>query len=135
MRLKKSALQSLFVAFAAVAMIGASTMVLPANARSMHLRLDRAEPAIDTTITKAPTEIRLHFSEAVKAPLTAIKIMGPDSVLVQIEPLTLGVGKIPPVVARIKGVMKPGLQKVDWRTQGSDGHALTGSFSFNLKTP
>jgi copper resistance protein C len=132
---RKSTLHNAILACAIMTVVAGTAFVLPANARTMHLRLDRAEPAIDTTITKAPTDIRLHFSEAVKAPLTAVKLTGPDSVLVALEPLTLGDGKIAPVIAKLKGTMKPGVQRVDWRTQGADGHVLTGTFRFTLKAP
>jgi len=129
-RLLRPAMQlSLLLSFA----LAIALAVAPASARSLHFSLRRAEPAVDTTVTKAPTELKLYFSEAVKVELTAVRLMGPDSALVALEPLTLGEGPIPPVVAKVKGTMKPGTHRVLWRAQGADGHVLNNEFKFTLK--
>jgi methionine-rich copper-binding protein CopC len=113
-----------------VVAIGAAS----ASAHSLHLALSKTEPKADTTVTVAPESIKLYFTEAVKTSVTGIKLIAPDSSNVELAPLTLGTGKIPPVVANVKGKMASnGKYKVMWRTLGEDGHAMTGEFGFTLK--
>jgi hypothetical protein len=104
-----------------------------ASAHSLHLQLTRAEPAVDSTVTVAPRALKLFFSENVKTAVTGVRLTGPDSANVELAPLTLGEGKVPPIVAGIKGQMKNGKHKVAWRTLGADGHSITGEYSFTIK--
>jgi methionine-rich copper-binding protein CopC len=104
-----------------------------AGGRVLHLALSRAEPKADTTVTTPPTVLKLFFTESVKPGLTAVKLTAPDNSVIQLAPLTLGEGKIPPIVAAIKGQVKNGKHKVSWRTAGADGHAISGEYSFTVK--
>jgi methionine-rich copper-binding protein CopC len=110
-----------------------SVVSATAGARVLHLALSRAVPKADTTVTKAPTELRLYFTEPVKTAVTGVRLTGPDSAAIALAPLTLGEGKIPPIVAAIKGQVKNGKHKVAWRTAGSDGHVISGEYSFTVK--
>jgi methionine-rich copper-binding protein CopC len=102
-----------------------------------HLRLVRAEPAKDTTISVAPKELKLFFSEAVKPSVAAIRLLASDSAPVALGALASGdkgSAAHPPVVAPISGAMKPGAYKVVWRVTGADGHTITGDFGFTLRS-
>ena len=120
-------------AMAFLAALALALSAMAAGARTLHLALSRAEPKADTTVTAAPTVLKLFFTESVKTSLTAVKLTAPDNTQVPLAPLTLGEGKIPPVVAAIKGQIKNGKHKVTWRTVGADGHALNGEYSFTVK--
>jgi methionine-rich copper-binding protein CopC len=115
------------------ATVAISLAAVSAGARSLHLRLVRAEPAVDTTTSVAPKALKLFFSENVKTAVTGVRLTGPDNAVVALDSLRLGDGKVPPVIAPIKGQLKLGKHKVAWRTVGADGHALNGEYSFTLK--
>ena len=97
----------------------------------------RAEPAKDTTITTAPKELKLYFSEAVRPAVAAVRLLGGDSAPVALGKLASGAKGTDahaPVVAPITGAMKPGAYRVMWRVTGADGHPINGEFGFTLKS-
>ena len=116
-----------------LATIAVAVFAVNAGARSLHLALARAEPPKDSSVATPPKMLKLFFTEAVRTSTSAVKLTGPDSAVVELGPLTLGEGKIAPIVVPVKGVIKPGKQKVAWRTTGADGHALTGEYFFTVK--
>jgi methionine-rich copper-binding protein CopC len=115
----------------------AAIVVTPApGVAARHLRLVRAQPAVDTTLTAAPTELKLYYSEAVKPAVTAVRLMTSDSAIVALGALATGdkgTETHPPVVAPITGDVKPGAYRVMWRVTGADGHTITGNFTFTVK--
>ena len=120
----------LAVTAASVVMLGGS---VPRAGSGMHLRLVRAEPAADSTVTVAPTEIRLFFSEAPQIRVTTVKLLDATS-----QEVTIGTakaderdGKI--VMAPITGTVAPGTWTVSWRTMARDGHVVSGDFRFTLR--
>jgi methionine-rich copper-binding protein CopC len=117
------------------ALVALSLASAAARAHSLHLMLTSSVPAKDSTVIGAPANLTLQFSESVKAALTAVRLTGPDSVAVELGALKLGEGKIPPILAPVKGAMKAGRYKVTWRTTGGDGHTISGDYNFTLKTP
>ena len=98
-----------------------------------HLRLVRAEPAADSTVTVAPTEIRLFFSEEPVLLGTTIRVVGQDE-----KALEMGTpakdakdGKI--VRGALKVALAPGAYTVTWRTSARDGHVVRGDFRFTYR--
>lgn len=113
--------------------LAVAVFAVNAGARNLHLALIKAEPPKDSSVAAPPRMLKLYFSEAVRTSTSAVKLTGPDSAVVELGPLSLGDGKVAPIVVPVKGVIKPGKQKVAWRTTGSDGHALTGEYFFTVK--
>jgi methionine-rich copper-binding protein CopC len=109
-------------------------IVLMASApAAMHLRLVKAEPAADTTVTAAPREIRLFFSQ--EPEIRATKVTVTDAASTEVTVATAKAdakdGKI--VIALITGAVAPGNYTVTWRTMAKDGHAVNGTFHFTLR--
>lgn len=100
-----------------------------ASAPLRHLTLKRAEPAADSTVTVAPTQLALHYSATPNLRLSSVTLTGPKGP-VALAPLTLDSAKAAPLVAKLSGTMTPGLHTVSWRTASADGHAITGKYSF-----
>ena len=101
-------------------------------ARFFHIELERSQPAADSTVRAAPTEIRLWFSERVQLPVTTVQLIGPDSARVALGRPTQAAGAGAPVVVTVQGPMRAGVQRVVWRTMARDGHVARGAFTFML---
>jgi methionine-rich copper-binding protein CopC len=117
-----------------VALLSMVAIVLMASAPApMHLRLVRAEPAADTTVTAVPREIRLFFSQ--EPEIRATRVMITDAASKEVTVATAQAdakdGKI--VIAPITGAVAPGIYTVTWRTMAKDGHAVNGTFHFTLR--
>ncbi len=111
----------------------AVTLLLGAMPADLHLRLERAEPAVDGEITAAPDAIRLYFSQEPQIKLTTVKLTDGSGAEVQVGDAMAvgGDGKV--VAAAVKGEMKPGKYTVVWRTMAKDGHVVRGEFAFSLR--
>ena len=96
-----------------------------------HNKLVKSTPAKDAVVA-APKEIRLWFAEKAEPGLSSITVIGTDSSKVATgkvkatdDPLSIAVD--------VTGPMKPGGYVVRWRTSGTDGHVIRGSFPFAVK--
>lgn len=111
--------------------LGASA--LGASALLPHTHLEKSEPGKDSTVTVAPKELKLFFSEAVKPSVAGVRLLASDSSVVTLGALKVGEGKPAPIVAPVTGAIKPGSYRVMWRVTGDDGHPISGTYVFTVK--
>jgi methionine-rich copper-binding protein CopC len=95
-----------------------------------HLRLVKAEPAADSTITLAPAEIRLFFSEAPVLTGTTIRVVSVDQKVWEVNTPAKDAKDAKIVHAAFKAAPTPGVYTVSWRTSARDGHVIRGDFKF-----
>lgn len=105
--------------------------VLLSGAVFLHTRLVKAEPGIDATVTQAPAEVRLWFSDRTEAALTSASIMKEDhspvaTVRMKETDDTLSVAGPVPVT------LEPGRYMVMWKTASKDGHVVRGTYYFTF---
>ena len=100
-----------------------------------HTHLERSEPGADSTISVAPTAIKLWFSEGVQIRVTTVRITRADSTTIEVAPARQGAGEHAPVILDIRGTVAPGRYAVGWRTMSRDGHPVRGTFAFTLAAP
>src|SRR5690348_12336639 len=116
-------------ALAAVS-VAAALLALPAPALA-HAHLQKTAPAAGATVTAAPTQLVLTFSEAPTLAVSSLRLLGPDSSLVTLSALTHGAGANT-LTARITGALRAGRYTVLWQTAGDDGHVQHGSYRFTI---
>lgn len=95
---------------------------------SAHDGLVATTPA-DGAVVAGPPEVELEFT-AEPLPLgTQVAVTGPDG-----APVTAGPAEIrsTSVVQALAADPAPGAYRVEWRSTSSDGHALSGAFSFTV---
>lgn len=97
---------------------------------SAHGRLVSAVPAVGSTVTAAPRELRLTFTEATRLASTRIVLMGPDSVVIALGPIEFADSEQRVVLTRIDGQLRAGRHVVQWQMAGKDGHPIRGTYSF-----
>lgn len=114
------------VAFALLTLV-----TLAAAPSQAHDELLSTTPKDGAKLTSAPAVIVLKFAEA---PLKdSTKIVATDSSGQQI-PLTDIIVKDATATAKWPAGTSPGTYVVAWRNVGSDGHPLTGTFTFSYTT-
>jgi methionine-rich copper-binding protein CopC len=104
-----------------------------AGSSERHMRLVRSEPAADSTVTVAPTALKLYWTEAPRLPVTAIRLTGAGD-----QAVALGAPAADQQDAKILSVpvtapLQPGVYTVTWRTAGNDGHVLNGTYKFTYR--
>jgi len=115
----------------------ASAVVLLTSvaALSAHLKVDKTFPATGETVASAPTQIQVWFSQAPTVAVSGLALEGAAG-KVELGKVTAGMveGKADnSLVAPVVGTVAPGTYTVSWKTSGTDGHILTGTFEFTFK--
>jgi copper resistance protein C len=116
-------------ALAATAGLGTAVLGLIAalaSPASAHASLTASKPADGATVTEAPANVELTFSEEVRRPSTVI-VIAPDGKHVEIGPTQiLNATAIQP----LGGIATAGLYTVAYRVVSSDGHPVSGQLAF-----
>jgi copper transport protein len=92
--------------------------------------LVRAEPATQSRLEQAPTEIRLHFNQPVTITGDAIQVLAPDGTPLSGTAATRDDGYV--VVAPVSRITAGKGYTVRWRVIGDDGHSPAGVFTFGV---
>ena len=118
----------LVVAAALLALAGVLSITSLAQA---HGALRRSAPASGDTLTVAPRELRLTFTESTELAVSRIELLGPDNVAVGLGPMRYG-DSTTVLVADVTGALDAGTYTVAWQIVGRDGHPVRGRFRFTI---
>jgi len=95
---------------------------------SAHAMLDHATPAVGSTVSSAPKEVVLSFTENLEPKFSSMEVRGDKGAAVQ-------AGKASANGAQMRVALKPlltGTYKVIWRVLSVDTHRTNGSFTFRV---
>jgi len=109
--------------------LGAGALLVTGAA--MHLRLLKSTPSSGEIVTTMPTEIRLWFSQKPEVGLTTIKLLREDSTAIEMAKVVPTDDSLSVRVPLDKALV-PGTYIVSWRSVSKDGHAVRGSYNFNM---
>jgi methionine-rich copper-binding protein CopC len=115
---------ALIAAFLSAQLFGA----LPASA---HAMLDHATPAVGSTVTAAPKQVVLWFTETLEPAFSTIEVRNASGVAVQAGKATLDPANRMQLRVPLKP-LGPGTYKVIWRVLSVDTHRTEGDFSFHV---
>lgn len=113
-------LPSLFIACLAVPLMTAA-----ANA---HAELDRSEPRVGNTVSAAPREVTLWFSERLEPAFSRITVTGPNGQHVDSGKARVS-GNQMSVAVKSAGA---GTYQVNWHVLSVDTHTTEGNFNFQV---
>lgn len=108
------------------------TCALTATAATGHAMLQRAEPRVESTLKRAPDEVKLYFSERLEPRYSALRVLNArgeqvdrrDSQVDRANPSALR-ASLPP--------LSPGTYQVRWRVLSIDGDVTEGHFTFRIE--
>lgn len=93
-----------------------------------HAFLDHAEPRVGNSVTSAPREVSLWFTQNLEAAFSTVEVHDASGARVD-------QGK-PQVSARVMRIelkpLPPGTYKVHWHVLSVDTHTTEGAFSFHV---
>lgn len=118
----RSILALLLLAFAAL---------LPGAAQA-HAFLDHAVPAVGSTVTTAPTELLLFFTQELEPAFSGVTLSTGDG-----QPVATGAASVD-LQNKAEMVLKlpplaPGHYQVSWHAVSVDTHRTEGTFSFDIQ--
>ena len=94
-----------------------------------HTALSATTPADGAELAVAPSEVVLQFTDEVIELGALVSVTGPPGA-VDVGPLTVSGST---VTAGLPASMPGGSYSVDWRVSASDGHPISGTFSFSVE--
>lgn len=98
----------------------------------VHTRLRSSVPADGDTLRRAPSSLRLTFTQAVEADLAEVRLGGSGGELLDLEMETDS--RDPATLASPLPGLRDGAYRVTWSVLSADGHRVEGSFVFWLLT-
>jgi methionine-rich copper-binding protein CopC len=97
-----------------------------------HAHLKAATPAVDGSVTAAPSELDLDFSEDLNLKFSGVAVKGSDGAAVETGVASLAKDDTRLVVP-LKRPLAAGTYTVDWHALSADGHKTKGSYSFSVE--
>ena len=97
-----------------------------------HAFLDRADPRVGSVVSRAPTSVRLTFTQGVEVVFCRVSVTGPAGFggagQTRAEP-----GDPKSLVVDLRSPTPPGTYAVHWRVLSVDTHVTEGDFSFQVR--
>ncbi|MFT4135667.1 copper resistance CopC family protein [Microbacterium sp.] len=115
---------------AAAALAALALTLAVAAPAAAHDELTGSDPAADSTVAEAPTELTLTFSGALMDEPGATELVVTDAAGTAIaagDPVVDGTS-----VRQQLSAAEPGAVTVVWKTVSSDGHPISGEYSFTV---
>ena len=107
--------------------------VIAASVRvEAHAFLVRAEPRVGSKVNKAPTEVRVWFSETVRAGASSIQVFDVSGKQVDKKDTHSDRSNRAVLCVSLIPALTPGSYKVIWRVTSMDTHLTDGNFHFQI---
>jgi copper resistance protein C len=105
-------------------------LALAAAPAAAHSLLLESSPAANSVVAAAPAELRLRFNNRIEKRLSRLRLVDERGAARDLPVAEDGAAdwltaRVPPVAA--------GKYRVEWQVLSTDGHVVTGRFSFTLK--
>jgi methionine-rich copper-binding protein CopC len=104
-------------------------LLTPAASTRAHSLLLESTPAADARLAASPFEISLRFNNRIEKKLSTIRLVDERG---GARPVTmLADGPADRLTAAVSS-LDPGAWRVEWRVLSTDGHVVSGRFSFRV---
>jgi hypothetical protein len=96
-----------------------------------HAFLERAQPAVGSTVQTSPAEVRIWFSEKIEPALSMIQVF--DASGREVDKRDVHLDRSNHALLHVSlPALGPGTYKVVWRVVSVDTHVTNGSFNFRV---
>ncbi len=97
-----------------------------------HAFLERAEPAVGSTVKGSPGEVRILFTEKVEPSLSSIQVFNASGR--EVDKRDMHLDRVNHALLHLSlASLEAGSYKVIWRVVSIDTHVTEGSFSFRVE--
>ena len=97
-----------------------------------HTAFERSEPKSGAVLTKPPNELRVWFTEPIKAGLSTIEVRSDSGQQVAGKDLQADPNEPKLIHLPFTSALAPGTYKVSWTAVAQDMHVSKGAFSFRV---
>jgi copper resistance protein C len=97
-----------------------------------HSGLERAEPPVESKLTRPPSGVKLYFSERLEPAYSTVLVK--DGSGVQVDRQDARVDPANPLLLRVTlQPLEHGIYTVIWRVLSADSHVTEGRFTFRVE--
>ncbi len=97
-----------------------------------HAVLQRAEPQVESRLTRSPDEVKLYFTEPLEPAYSSVRVVNHRD-----RPVDRGDGRVDrsnPALLRVTlPALPPGTYRVRWRVLSIDADVTEGAFTFKIE--
>jgi len=129
--MKRTPVKSGMAAIRAVVFALFSAIMLAPAPALAHAHLDRSTPAAGSTVTAAPAEVTLWFTEALEPKFSTVEVRDAKGTAVHTGKAVLAPDNTAQLIVMVKS-LPPGRYKVIWRILSVDTHRTNGEFTFTV---
>ena len=112
--------------------VAALSLIAAAVRVEAHAFLVRAEPRVGSKVNKAPTEVRVWFSETVQASVSSIQVFDVSGKQVDKKDTHSDRANRTVLCVSLIPALMPGSYKVIWHVTSADTHVTSGNFHFQI---
>ena len=106
-----------------------------AGPASAHAIVTGSEPADVSVVKTAPKQVTLTFNETVSLAEGSLRVLSPKNLRVDRGTVQHEAGKTNTAHVMLAGKLPEGTYTVSWRVVSSDGHPISGAFTFSIGQP
>lgn len=110
---------------------GLLTLALASAPARAHAHLERAAPAVGSTIERAPKEVVLWFSSNLEPAFSTVEVRSMTGQSMQTGKAAVDLKQPSQMRVPLKA-LAPGTYKVIWRVLSVDTHRTQGDFTFKV---
>jgi methionine-rich copper-binding protein CopC len=96
-----------------------------------HAHLQKADPAVGSTVKAPPGQVSIHFSEGVEPRFSSITVTGPGGAAVDKHDVHIAAGDQQELIVGVQP-LPPGVYTVEWHATSIDTHKTEGKFTFTV---
>jgi copper resistance protein C len=109
--------------------LGTVLLLLAGSPAGAHAELDRTEPRADSTVSGAPSEVAIWFTQKLEASFSSITVRNAAG-----QRVDAGKARVSGNVMRVPlKAIGAGTYQVDWRVLSVDTHRTQGRFRFHVR--
>ena len=106
--------------------------ILAAGVALGHGGLQRTEPPVESTLKRAPDEVKLYFTERLEPAYSSVRVLNDRGA--QVDRRDSRVDRSNPVLLRATlPPLPPGTYTVSWRVLSIDADVTEGGFTFRIE--
>lgn len=114
------------------ALVLAIIVVLPAMSLA-HAFADHSEPRVGSTIAKAPTEVKIWFTQQIEPAFSKIEVFGPDGKQIDKKDTHVDPSDHHVLIVSLPSPAGAGAYRVHWHVVSLDTHHTQNDFKFVVK--
>lgn len=111
------------------ALLACASLLIPSA--GAHAFLERASPAVGSTVHSSPTQVKLWFSQRLEAAFSTLHVFDASGNEVKAGSTVVDAADAATMSSSLPG-LAPGTYRVKWRVLSVDSHVTEGEFTFQV---